>query len=541
MTQIEFIDFRLIFEDKMNPRKSFNSEAIAELAENIKQQGLLQPITVRPYPTMKIEAPKSLNNKPCYKIVMGARRYKACVKAGIDEIPCIVREMSDEQAFDAMITENLQRKDVEPMEEARAFNELQHRGTSFEELAARFGKSVSYIRLRIKLNDLIPELSDLLEKKELQISHAQELCKLNPDFQKNLFNDRYSESSTNWNKWTNKPLREIKHLIESDFRDLDKAKFDQTECINCQFRCGVNALFEEYNSNRCTKPTCFSDKEFQHKLETAIARHNEGFILIQYNEQKTALVEKLIEDGFPIIEYNYKMHSRDWPAEYPEREEEDTEEEWADAIADYDERAKIEEAKLESGEYKKAWFVDSTDYFLLKFKEGVSGSEEKTEFPANQTDMDIINLKLKDKRNVEIQTEKTVEDLRKLMSDSDYQKQESPLSEIEEVAMYAMLIRHISYRSKRDLEQKFDPNTEPFESIRALIGTSTMNSIIRDFIKENVTSGDVSYAKGTQSVLKTICKEAFPEDSTRIQLKHEETYLKRKERIDQQIKELSAK
>ena len=88
------------------------------------------------------------------------------------------REMTDEEAFDAMITENLQRKDVEPMDEARAFSELHKRGTSFEELAARFGKSVSSIRLRIKLTDLIPELTELLEKKELQISHAQELCKL---------------------------------------------------------------------------------------------------------------------------------------------------------------------------------------------------------------------------------------------------------------------------------------------------------------------------------------------------------------------------
>ena len=134
-----------------NPRKTFDEADLKELADNIKQQGLLQPITVRPM----------LDG--CYEIVCGERRYRAwclLVKDGGQvsvEIPSIVREMTDEQAFDAMITENLQRKDVDPMEEAFAFAQLVAMGKTIEEIALRFGKSKRFIADRIRLDKLIPE------------------------------------------------------------------------------------------------------------------------------------------------------------------------------------------------------------------------------------------------------------------------------------------------------------------------------------------------------------------------------------------------
>ena len=230
MTTIELINPLLIFESAMNPRRLFTKESVQELADSISKQGLLQPITVRPAPRHAIILPKELSGKPTYEIVCGARRYKASILAGLETIPCIVREMTDEEAFDAMITENLQRKDIEPMDEARAFNELHKRGTSFEELAARFGKSVSFIRLRIKLNDLVPDLAELLEKKELQISHAQELCKLEPERQNTLYKERYSEDASDYYKWNYKPLSQIISTLENNFRDLEKAIFDKTDC-----------------------------------------------------------------------------------------------------------------------------------------------------------------------------------------------------------------------------------------------------------------------------------------------------------------------
>lgn len=539
MTQIELIDYRLIFEDPQNPRKNFDKEAISELAENIKQQGLLQPITVRPYPTMKIEAPKSLSNKPCYKIVMGARRWRACIQAKVYEIPVIIREMTDEQAFDAMITENLQRKDVEPLEEARAFAELNNRGTSFEELAARFGKSVSYIRLRIKLNDLISELTELLEKKELQLSHAQELCKLSPDYQKEIFEERYSKDAQSWNNWTDKPVKDIKRHLQSDFKNLDNAIFDKTECETCEFRCGINALFQEYESNHCTKPTCFDDKTFQHRLETAIQKAKEGYILVkgEYQHNKDEVIDELEKLGYVLIENNYKHLNWEDPAEYPERDEDDSDEDWAEVLADYEKDVTEESVRLESGEYKKAWFVGyfrEDEYKLIKFKnKDVTSPEE-----VNQNN-EISAIKEKAKRNEELKNEKTVDDLRKLMSESKYQELETPITEVEKVAILALMLKNCDYRFKRDTENEFKAELTPFDNIKALVGTQTEIRIIREFIKHNSTDAEVTYQKGVQSVLKTICREVFAEDAARIELKHEETYLKRKESIEQKIKELT--
>ena len=142
----------------MNPRKTFDEGGLQELADNIMQQGLLQPITVRPL--------KSTGTDPfadCeYEIVCGERRYRALliIAQGKDDykVPCIVRNLTDDEAFDAMITENLQRLDVDPIEEAFAFSQLVKRGDTTEEIALRFGKSQRFVTDRIKLNNLIPEL-----------------------------------------------------------------------------------------------------------------------------------------------------------------------------------------------------------------------------------------------------------------------------------------------------------------------------------------------------------------------------------------------
>ncbi len=541
MTQIELINYLLIDESPFNPRKSFDETSINELAENIKQQGLLQPITVRVIPGKQILLPKKLSGKTCYQIVCGARRYKACIKAGIKEIPAIIREMTDEQAFDAMITENLQRKDVEPMEEARAFGELHNRGTSFEDLAARFGKSVSYIRLRIKLNDLIPEFVEMLDKSELQLSHAQEFCKLNADYQKEIFEKRYSEKAENWNNWTDKPLKEIRRYLQSDFKNLDNAIFDITECETCEFRCGINALFQEYESNKCTKPACFEDKTFHHRLETAIQKANDGYILVksEHQHKKDEVIDELEKLGHVLIENNYKHINWENPAEYPERDEDDSDEDWAEALADYEKEVAQEDANLQSGEYKKAWFVGywrDDEYKLIKFKnKDVTSPEE-----VNQNH-EISAIKEKAKRNEELKNEKTVDDLRKLMSESKYQELENPITEAEKVAILALMLKNCEYSFKRNTEQEFNPELEPFENIKVLVGTSTETRIIREFIKHNSTDSEVNYQKGIQSVLKTICREAFAEDAARIELKHEETYLKRKESIEQKIKELTEK
>lgn len=534
MNQIELIHWGLIKESPLNPRKNFEIDAIKELAESIAKQGLLQPITVRPFPEMKIESPKELKGKLCYQIVCGARRYRAAQYAGMTEIPAIIREMTDEETFDAIITENLQRKDVEPMDEAMAFAELHKRGTTFEELAARFGKSVSFIRLRIKLNDLVPEFVEMLDKEELQISHAQELCKLTVERQTELYEGRYSEKAQTWNKWNEKAIKDIKQYIQSDFISLDMAIFDKTGCEYCEFRCGANALFAEYSEDRCTNRHCFDEKTKQFYLSLIEDKVSQGYLLVKdesiHNNMKEFCME--IESSYQIIERNYKKSDFQNIVKMPIREEDDTDEEWDEAMQEYNNELTEENEKLENG-YKRAIRIGWSDLYeiIVKFKDSASLNPAE-----NALKESIKELESKDNRNAELKVEKTYEDQRELIRDSKYQELPHPITRLELAAMYAAMIYRCDYMLQREIEKEFDKEKSYLENCESLLEADASIKVIRAFIKNYITSN-----AGLKDQLKAIANEAFPDDAKRIELKHEDTYLKRKENIDKQIKELSEK
>ena len=196
--EIRKIPLSLVSPSPMNPRKTFDEDELQELADNIEKQGLLQPITVRPIADKKQFAVVDGNADfhPEYEIICGERRFRAFCKLSdkwremdcvapkgetydrFSEISAIVREMNDEEAFDAMITENLQRKDVDPIEEAFAFGQLIQKGKTAEEIAARFGKSIRFVQDRVKLNNLIPELMLAVRDDKMSISAAMIIAKL---------------------------------------------------------------------------------------------------------------------------------------------------------------------------------------------------------------------------------------------------------------------------------------------------------------------------------------------------------------------------
>lgn len=205
--EIKQIPLSLVTPSPMNPRKTFDEGELQELADNIEKQGLLQPITVRPIKdkTQFAVVDGNADFHPQYEIICGERRYRAfhilsdkwsemdCVAPHgktynrFSEISAIVREMNDDEAFDAMITENLQRKDVDPIEEAFAFGQLIQKGKSAEEVAARFGKSIRFVQDRIKLNSLIPELMKEVKEDNMPISAAMVISKVDEERQRAYF------------------------------------------------------------------------------------------------------------------------------------------------------------------------------------------------------------------------------------------------------------------------------------------------------------------------------------------------------------------
>ena len=148
------------------PRRSFDEEKLQELADSIKEYGVLEPIIVN----------KSIKG---YEIVAGERRTKACILAGIKTIPAIIRDFSDEDMMQIALLENIQREDLSAIEEAQAYQNLvKTLGISQEELARRIGKSRSYVTNMIGLLKLPEEVKKNVLNGEISMGHARVLSKL---------------------------------------------------------------------------------------------------------------------------------------------------------------------------------------------------------------------------------------------------------------------------------------------------------------------------------------------------------------------------
>ena len=161
-TRIETLPLREIEPDPGQPRKTFDNETLAELSTSIAEHGLLQPIAVRPKPSGG------------YLIVAGERRWRASRMAGLTEVPVIVKDVTDEQAMELALVENLQREDLDPVEEAAGIRELMTRCDLTQEQAARkLGKSRSALANSLRLLSLPETVLELLKSGFITIGHAK--------------------------------------------------------------------------------------------------------------------------------------------------------------------------------------------------------------------------------------------------------------------------------------------------------------------------------------------------------------------------------
>ncbi len=166
------IDINKIEPNKDQPRKIFQEDALIELAESLKTYGVIQPIVVK-------------KENGYYQIIAGERRFRAAKIAGLKKIPAIVKEMEKNVAFEVALVENLQREDLNPLEEAESYRKLQEVfGLSQEEIAQKVGKSRSAITNSLRLLHLDPRVRNFLVENKLTGGHARALLSLsNADIQ----------------------------------------------------------------------------------------------------------------------------------------------------------------------------------------------------------------------------------------------------------------------------------------------------------------------------------------------------------------------
>lgn len=148
--------------NRFQPRRDFDNQAIAELAQSIKQFGIIQPVVVKP-----------LANGS-YRIVAGERRWRAARMAGLEEIPVIIRDFSDSEEMQASLIENILRKDLNPIEEASGYKELMEKySMTHEEISEIFGCSRSYITNSMRLLSLPADIIPLVAENKISVGHAK--------------------------------------------------------------------------------------------------------------------------------------------------------------------------------------------------------------------------------------------------------------------------------------------------------------------------------------------------------------------------------
>ena len=163
--QIREVPVVRILPNPAQPRLSYEEDSLVELADSIREHGVLQPILVRPVGGQ-------------FELIAGERRWRASRMAQRDSIPAIVVEFDDETALEVSIIENLQREDVSPLEEAAMFRKMTDLGYSLRQLAQKIGKDKGYIENRIRLSEAPPEIRELVSLRKDTLSHAYELMKV---------------------------------------------------------------------------------------------------------------------------------------------------------------------------------------------------------------------------------------------------------------------------------------------------------------------------------------------------------------------------
>ncbi len=248
MTEFQSVPLGMLSESPSNPRHR-GKDDLADLTQSIRSLGILEPLLVR-------ECDDGL------LIVSGHRRFRAASIAGLKEVPVRVLDITEQDALEVAIVENLQRRDVHPLDEADGFATLRDR-MSAEVIADRVGKSLPYVYQRLQLLKLTTKARKAFEKEQLSLGHALVIARLQPKDQDEVLS---------WSWATSRGARELAEAIQSRiFLDLSKVSWptDDAElvpkagaCGTCPKRAGTTpALFEDVaKGDTCTDPACFKAK-----------------------------------------------------------------------------------------------------------------------------------------------------------------------------------------------------------------------------------------------------------------------------------------
>ena len=539
--KVENIPLKRIRKSPLNPRKTFYEEDLQDLAQNIKEQGLLQPITVRP-----VDEQLCQDGTVCdLEIVCGERRYRAVyllAKDWNDTIACIIKPMSDEQALDAMITENLQRKDVDPIEEAFAFGQLHKNGKSVEEIALRFGKSKRFIAERIKLDNLLPELKKWVTKGWMNIGAAMHIAKLTEADQKKFYNE-YDEEEIG-DDTDPITMDDAERFTDELFMLIERADWPNdfegscgTTCEKCPFNdANVGCLFYEMKPHNasCTNRERWNAKRASWLMQ--IVKDNADVLVKEGESLETGKTVVVTQEQSPWSIERAKDYQPTLDAIKAQGYKIVKKEEIFERYSNYREDDERLKEKLANNEVYRCLLVDAgwrgteitTRYFEWK-KE--SEGENKEQVDA----MQLVNTY---RDNIRKSAENKANKLRELLNKMDPDElSKGNLSPNEGYIFFALLLRRCSHKFREKC------GVVGYDQKKSLLDFVIENGelghrIRRDFMREVLGGSDVTWSTDLQQCQSLLLQEWAKDQVEEIEAEYAAKLAKKQAKIEEKLAEL---
>jgi len=497
------IDINNIEGDPNQPRRFFDEKELIDLAQSIGQFGVNSPIMVRPIDGQLHK----------YMIVFGERRYRASKMAKIKTIPCMIRQLTDDEALELQITENLQRHDPHPMEEAAAFEKMEAKYENLQEIATRVGKSTKYVANRLALNNLLPEFQEIFFAGKCLMKDAVRLARLAADDQKAVFKE---EVPKNWKERADWELDDIEYYVNQQENNLDRAPFKTEDaklypeagaCGGCRFNSATTPLlFDDKRTARvCGNSVCFGikkQKSYAQQVEQVLMdpttvfvtsrgssdKHKEkavtdmgGTILIPAEWTQVDVEERPDWDSF--VEENTIDEKPDWDNYLQERKaqvgnwEKDAkkfikncqeefkklEEEWNEELAELkpvfdkevetweEEQKELAEAR-QSGKVKRAFVVSgSNEGTFIDIIPTVQGANKVDAAAPTGAEEEISGIQQREARAKELDHEKVWEKIRSfaLSGEGEMLKHGGTMDPVENIALSVAIYDSLGWGEKR--------------------------------------------------------------------------------------------
>ncbi len=505
--------------DSEQPRKTFDKKHLEQLSESIKQQGVLQPITVR-------------QSGKDFIIVMGERRFRASKMANKATIPCIVRDYENNEILEVQIIENLQRHDIEPTEEAEAIAYLSEKYAP-SEIAKRLGRTDNFIRQRLKLAGLIDGFKHFVRNGEMTISLGVGVALFAREEQQMMLETMGEDFNAH----------QINRMIKDQTYDLEKASFDVTDkklvpkagsCVECPFNAANQGNLFGEGKMVCTKSACFEKKKSKSFLNLIEKSKKANVLLIpeirQYwadDENNQLIISKLenndlkvyLLDDVEIIENPIKPTIEAIKKEYQHYDysEDELNGELKEAIDDYNKELEAYNSAKENGFVDGILFHPETYQNKEVFVKVIEKSKDKSSeylAPLENRKMadctpkeQIVKINEREIRKKHIENNKQFEEVVQMIRETNYVETKKTLTTDEMVAFSISLFENnVDYMSQQKYFSKLLGNTakmtriEIVENFKKNFKKEIFHKLIRYMLTKQVHFGESNHVNNLTNI-----------------------------------------